>query len=142
MQEGPHPTNIVTPTLHYPQDPPQCTGTSALPATMRHVAPHAHAFSTWFVLGVAVSNITNPGPAAPFTNAVIQSPARAINGLKHAQPPPTQCHLHAKTANRIYKSHNNQLIQSLFVSGLALDVDSIMEGQGSKTIMMRVLGEM
>ena len=63
------PTTIVKPTLHYPQTPPQRTGTLVLPATTRHVAPHAHAFSTQFVLVVTVSNITDPGLAAPLTNA-------------------------------------------------------------------------
>ena len=114
-------------------------GQRSLPATKRHVATHAHAFSTQFILVVAVSNITDPGPAAPLTNAAIQSPARAHNGPKHVRPPPTRCQLHAKNANRIYKSHNNQLIQILFASRLALDVDSIMESQGNTTIMSGII---
>ena len=120
---------------------PQRTGTPALPATTRHVAPHAHAFLTQFVLIVAMSNITDPGPAAPLTNAAIKSPARAPNGPKHARPPPTRCQLHAKNANRICKSHYSQLIQILFASRLALDVDSIMESRGNTTIMAGIIEE-
>ena len=56
-------------------------------------------------------------------------------------PLPTRCQLHAKNANRIYKSHNNQLIQILFASGLALDEDSIMESRGNTTIMVEIIEE-
>ena len=39
----------------------------------------------------------------------------------------------------MYKSHNNQLIQILFASRLALDVDSIMEGQGIPGVLRDTL---
>ena len=47
----------------------------------------------------------------------------------------TTINLHEK----IYKSHNNQLIQILFASGLALNVDSVMEGRGNTSIMVGYL---
>ena len=36
---------------------------------------------------------------------------------------------------------NNQLIQILFASGLALDVNSIMDGRGNTTIMVGIIEE-
>ena len=52
------------------------------------------------------------------------------------------CVCYDKETNKRKKYlHNNQLILILCASGFALDLDSIMEGQGNTTIMVGIIEE-